>query len=408
MNVTDTDKKIPCPLTMDMVSSKKWHKRPHQLLHQQRLRSFYVDDGLVSVASEEEAIQLANEARQLCSKGGLRLHKFVSNSKEVLESLPKSERASGVIDSNLDFEDQVERALGIVWNVATDAFCIRISLKEKPMTRQGILSIVASLYIPLGFVAPVVLDGKRILQEMCRSGLGWDDPVPENLESRWDQWCKEIPQLEELRIPRCYHPAEFGYQVTVQLHHFLDASKSGDGQCSYLRLINQKGEVHCCLIFGKSRVAPTKVVTIPRLELTAAVVSAKVHSMLKEELEYHDAKDFFWIDSQVVLGYIHNDARKFHRFVANRVQLIRDRTSPDQWHYVSTDQNPADHASRGLSASQLCSANWFKGPSFLWEDFAVGSISPTLAVGDPEVRAINLSTITHPEPLSPISPHQNL
>nr|XP_054749454.1 uncharacterized protein LOC129254932 [Lytechinus pictus] len=85
-------------------------------------RSFYVDDGLVSVSSEEEAIQLANEARQLCSKGGLRLHKFVSNSKAVLESLPKSERASDVTDSNLDFEDQVERALGIVWNVATDAF----------------------------------------------------------------------------------------------------------------------------------------------------------------------------------------------------------------------------------------------------------------------------------------------
>eukprot|EP00057_Strongylocentrotus_purpuratus_P017851 XP_011672325.1 PREDICTED: uncharacterized protein LOC105442158 [Strongylocentrotus purpuratus] len=142
-------------------------------------RSFYVDDGLVSVSSEEEAIQLANEARQLCSKGGLRLHKFVSNSKAVLESLPKSERASGVTDSNLDFEDQVERALGIVWNVATDAFCFRISLKEKPMTRRGILSIVASLYDPLGFVAPVVLDGKRILQEMCRSGLGWDDPVPD-------------------------------------------------------------------------------------------------------------------------------------------------------------------------------------------------------------------------------------
>ncbi|XP_063955602.1 uncharacterized protein LOC135154201 [Lytechinus pictus] len=367
-------------------------------------RSFYVDDGLVSVSSEEEAIQLANEARQLCSKGGLRLHKFVSNSKAVLESLPKSERASDVTDSNLDFEDQVERALGIVWNVATDAFCLRISLKEKPMTRRGILSIVASLYDPLGFVAPVVLDGKRILQEMCRSGLGWDDPVSENLQSRWEQWCKEIPQLEELRIPRCYHPAEFGDPVTVQLHHFSDASKSGYGQCSYLRLVNQKGEVHCCLIFGKSRVAPTKVVTIPRLELTAAVVSAKVHSMLKEELEYHDAEDFFWTDSQVVLGYIHNDARRFHTFVANRVQLIRDRTSPDQWHYVSTDQNPADHASRGLSVSQLGSTNWFQGPSFLWEkDFAVGSISPTLAVGDPEVRATNLSTTTHSEPLNLLS-----
>nr|XP_054758645.1 uncharacterized protein LOC129264731 [Lytechinus pictus] len=151
------------------------------------------------------------------------------------------------------------------------------------------------------------------------------------------------------------------------------------------------------------KVAPTKVVKIPRLELTAAVVSAKVHSMLKEELEYHDAEDFFWTDSQVVLGYIHNDARRFHTFVANRVQLIRDRTSPDQWHYVSTDQNPADHASRGLSVSQLGSTNWFQGPSFLWEkDFAVGSISP-LAVGDPEVRATNLSTTTHSEPLNLLS-----
>nr|XP_054757838.1 uncharacterized protein LOC129263947 [Lytechinus pictus] len=358
-------------------------------------RNFYVDDGITSVPETEDAIRLVREAVSLCKKGGIRLHKFVSNSKKVIESIPESERASGISGQDLSFEDSFERALGIWWNVGNDHLCFKISLKDQPSTRRGILSTVASLYDPLGFVAPVVLKGKRILQEMCRSGIGWDDPIPETLQPAWNSWIAELPKLEKLQIPRCHHPPEFGPVSVVQLHHFSDASTSGYGQCSYVRLVNNKGEVHCCLIYAKARVAPTKVVTIPRLELTAAVVSAKVSTMLKNELELQGVQEFFWTDSRVVLGYINNEARRFHTFVANRVQLIRDRTPQEQWHYIPTEENPADHASRGMGPEELVNSNqWMKGPDFLWEQnlsFKV-DVPHQLKHGDPEVRVTTFST----------------
>ncbi|XP_072166920.1 uncharacterized protein [Diadema setosum] len=216
-----------------------------------------------------------------------------------------------------------------MWNITADVFFFQITLKDRPTTRRGILSTVASLYDPLGLVSSVILNGKRILQEMCRRGVGWDDTLPDHLKPAWEQWCRELPLLQELKIPRCHHPMNFGEPVTVQLHHFSDASMLGYGQCSYVRLVNQEGRAHCTLIFAKSRVAPTKVITVPRLELTAAVVSANVGARLREELEYQEVQEFYWTDSQVVLGYINNEARKFHTFVANRVQQIRERTSSD-------------------------------------------------------------------------------
>ena len=113
-------------------------------------------------------------------------------------------------------------------------------------------------------------------------------------------------------------------------------------------MINENGDVHCCLIFGKSRVAPVKYVSIPRLELTAATLSVKISDMLRRELDIPVAAEEFWTGSQVVLSYISNEPRRFKTFVANRVQFIREITKVQQWYYVSFQSNPADSASRGL------------------------------------------------------------
>lgn len=118
---------------------------------------------------------------------------------------------------------------------------------------------------------------------------------------------------------------------------------------------------------GKSRVSPTKVTTIPRLELSAAVVAVQTSDKLQKELDIQDLQEFFWTDSTVVLGYINNDARRFQVFVANRIQRIKLSTKPEQWAYVASENNPADHASRGLTAQQLRNSNWFRGPKFLWQ-----------------------------------------
>jgi len=125
--------------------------------------------------------------------------------------------------------------------------------------------------------------------------------------------------------------------------------------------------VNVSLVTGKSRVAPSKITAIPRLELTAAVVSAKVGTMLQDELNYANLKQYFWTDSKAVLGYINNDAKRFHTFVTNRVQMIRSNTNTKEWRYVDTKNNSADHTSRGLSAEELMKSNWFCGPAFLWE-----------------------------------------
>lgn len=199
-----------------------------------------------------------------------------------------------------------------------------------------------------------------------------------------------------MEIKRDFLPSNFGEAIMYELHHFADASVTGYGECTYLRAINKSNKVHCCLVMGKARVSPTKVTTIPRLELTAGVVAVQTSDMLRNELEIQDLKEFFWTDSTVVLGYINNDARRFHVFVANRIQRIRSSTKPEQWAYVASENNPADHASRGLTAEQLKTSNCFTGPKFLWQtelperECKLGEIKED----DPEIRKVVFNTAT--------------
>ena len=329
--------------------------------------NFYVDDGLKSVASVSEATSLIKNTKSICARGGMRLHKFISNSKEVIVKIAPEDRAKGVKDLDLHSGIlPIERALGVQWCVESDTFQFRIVLQDKPLTRRGILSTISSVYDPLGFLAPVTLTGRQILQSLCRDRSDWDDPVPASLRSKWERWRSSLQHLEKLKIQRYYKPHTFGELTSVQLHHFSDASDHGYGQCSYLRLTDDTGQVHCSFVMGKARVTPLRPVTIPRLELTAVLLSARVSASLREELEYDQITKVFYTDSQVVLGYIKNDARRFHVFVANRVQQIRENSTPDQWKYIETNENPADESSRGLSPQYLVNnSRWLRGPPFL-------------------------------------------
>lgn len=355
-------------------------------------RNFYVDDGLVSVMSEAEAIKLVKEARELCSTGKLRLHKFVSNSENVIKSLPREECAESIKDLDLALgEPLMERALGVQWCISADEFQFRITVKEHPMTRRGILRTIASVYDPLGFVAPFILRGKQILQQLCQEKVGWDEPLSDDLSTQCESWLLDLQNLSKVKVQRHVLPANTDI-AQCELHHFSDASVTGYGECSYLRTVTSKGDVHCALVLGKARVAPTKVTTVPRLELTAAVVAARTSAMLRNELEISDLEEHFWTDSKVVLGYVNNDAKRFHVFVANRIQRIRSLTDPRQWHHVPSESNPADHASRGLTVQQLLNSNWFKGPEFLWqselpvENGKFTEVKPN----DPELKTVHV------------------
>ncbi|XP_041472758.1 uncharacterized protein LOC121422022 [Lytechinus variegatus] len=317
-------------------------------------KEFYVDDGLKSVSTSEEAVALLKSAQGICEKAGLRLHKIMSDKKEVLQKFATDDMSKGLADLNLDVDPPpLERALGVVWCVESDSLQFRIELHDRPLTRRGVLSTVCSIYDPYGFASPVTLRGKQILQSLCRSEIDWDSPIPEDIRPLWEKRRMEISELENLKIPRCYKPKNFGSVKHAELHHFSDASQNGYGQCSYLRLVNEEGELSCSLVIAKSRVTPLKHQTIPRLELAAAVISTKMSAFLRKELTYHEIREYFWTDSKIMLGYISNESRRFHVYVANRVQQIRNVSDPASWYYVDTSTNPADDAARGLTAKDL-------------------------------------------------------
>ncbi|XP_067023705.1 uncharacterized protein [Acropora muricata] len=254
--------------------------------------NFYVDDGLKSVPTVREATKLIKNSTKMCMKGGFRLHKFTSNSKEVVESTPVESRAKEITELDLNHDLlPPERVLGIEWNIENDAFKFRITLKDKPLTRRGILSTVSSIYDPLGFAAPFLLRGKRILQLLCRESIGWDVAIPDELRIQWEMWRNELPLLKMMEVSRCFKLKETENLKKAELHHFSDASTEGYGQCSYLRLVDTRNRVNSLLVMGKARVTPLKPITVPRLELTAAVVSVRVSEMLRRELSWRNSEN---------------------------------------------------------------------------------------------------------------------
>ena len=197
--------------------------------------------------------------------------------------------------------------------------------------RRGILSTVSSICDLLGFAAPFLLRGKRILQLLGKESIGWDDTIPDKLCEQWEMWRNELPLPEMMEVPRCFKLKEMVNLEKIELHHFSDASTEGYDQCSYLRLVDTRNRVNCSLVMGKARVTPLKPVTTPCLELSAPLVSVRVSEMLSLELRYDKVEEAFWTNSRVVQANIHNDARRFHTFVANRVQQIREHTVLEQW-----------------------------------------------------------------------------
>ena len=329
--------------------------------------NFYVDDGLDGMPTVAEAIDLALEARQLCSKGKFNLHKFASNKREVLEALPVETRAKDIQQIDLSRDAlPLERTLGILWCAQGDCFKFKVELPDKPVTRRGILSSVSSIYDPLGILAPFKLTGKKILQDICIQGTDWDEPLSQEIEMRWAKWRNDLQEIAKIKIDQCYKPEGFDPVLKYELHHFSDASLSGYGQCSYMNMFNDKDQVATSLVMAKARVTPAKPFTIPRMDLTACVTSVNVGRFLETELKIDEIKHHYYSDSKVALGYIQNDSKRFHMYVANRVQTIRDKSNPTDWYYIETEQNPADLASRGVPATQLVNNDfWFKGPEFL-------------------------------------------
>ena len=144
---------------------------------------------------------------------------------------------------------------------------------------------------------------------------------------KWEAWKRELYDLEKLSLGSCIKPSNFRKIVNISLHNFSDASEIGYGECSYLRVVDENENIYCSLIMGKERVDPKKLVSIPRLELVAAVLSVKISNMIKKELQLQELDEYFWTDSRVVLGYIANDTKAFKTFVVKRVYMIQENSN---------------------------------------------------------------------------------
>ena len=283
-------------------------------------RNFYVDDGLALRPTTKEAIDLVTATQAMLATANLKLHKVVSNSVEVMEALPAEDRGKGVRDLDLRHDSlPAQRSLGIYWNLEEDTFTFKVCLPEKPFTRRGVLSIVNSIYDPLGLAVPVLLEGKLLLQQLVLLGkknnkekpLAWDDLPPETLLSQWQRWRNSLPHLEKVSVPHCYHPTGFGKTIRREIHTFSDASKDAIGASIYLRLFNDEGEICTALLFGQSKVAPAQTASIPRLELCAAVLASQAVHKIEKEIDMEIDEITFYTDSKVVLGYIQNESRRF-------------------------------------------------------------------------------------------------
>ena len=323
----------------------------------------------------------------------------MSNSVAVMEAFPTEDLAKDIRSLDLRHDElPAQRSLGVFWDLHRDVFTYRVLLPNRPFTRRGVLALVNSIYDPLSLAAPVLLEGRLLLQELVAMGkkitatepLGWDDPLPEQPANRWQCWRDTLPDLKNVSVQRCYHPKGFGPVTRAEIHAFSDASQRAIGAAVYLRLFNVRNEIAVSLVFGQTRVAPINPVSIPRLELCGAVLAVQAADKVVKELDVTVAEVVFYTDSKVVLGYIRNESRRFYVYVANRVETIRRISTPDQWRYIESHKNPADTVTRGLQAKDLAESDWLNGPEFLkcttGDAPAPDAEQLTPSVDDPEVR----------------------
>ncbi|XP_065192504.1 uncharacterized protein LOC135823588 [Sycon ciliatum] len=345
------------------ANSSKWPQAAETVL-----QSTYMDDSLDSAPSVADAISLYRQLSDLWSDTGMVARKWISNSKEVLEQIPATDRALQVDLSKSDLPSV--KTLGVQYDATSDAFSFKLSpLPETfQFTKRNVLKRVATIFDPLGLLAPLTIRAKMLLQDMWADGVAWDDPLDPQLCQAVRQWFEELPLLASVAIPRCLQPPDQPVASNVQCHIFADASEKAYGAVAYYRVQGSTEEVTSRLIAAKSRVAPLSTTSIPRLELQAAVIATQLARQIANALALLKSALVFWTDSMNVLYWIRGQSKRYKTFVANRVSEIQGFSEPAQWHHVPTEQNPANKISRGCSVQQVDDSMWWNGPSYLLQD----------------------------------------
>lgn len=333
--------------------------------------SIYVDDCLTGADTVDEALQLQQELHALFDEAKLLLRKWNSSHFSVLEHVPACLRESHFTQT-MPEAVEYSKTLGIEWNSRKDTFRLTISKLPDPVpttiTKRMLTSDIAKTFDVLGWVSPTTIKAKILLQKLWECGTGWDDDIPGGVFDTWRRWKSELQELSNKHFPRCYYPRDTRRDQT-QLHGFCDASEDAFAAVVYLRTVDDNGSAHVSLVISKTRVAPLKRLTIPRLELCGAHLLSQVLFHTMNVLDVPLSRVHAWTDSTVVLSWLSGDPRRFKAYVGNRVTRIAELIPSDRWSHVSGLDNPADCASRGLFPSELLEHGlWWNGPSWLLTD----------------------------------------
>ena len=376
----------------------------------------YVDDLLTGVDTFVDALALRDEIDSLLKRGNLNLRQWASNDLNLLEGLPSS-HVNMKLQSK---EDNTIKTLGIHWNSEQDSIIYTVHptpLKGR-VTKRIILSDIARVFDPLGLLGPVITHAKLIMQRLWLEKLDWDDAIPLSIYTEWLNYTSQLHKINNLSFNRRIKASE---TQDLQLHGFCDASEKAYGACIYVRSKDSRGVITSIILCAKSRVAPVKTeristhsvsddprehtlrVTIPRLELCAAQLLAKLYTTVRQATRLSPSKIVFWSDSTIALHWIKTQPHRLLPFVANRVTDIQTLTDAGDWRHVRSDDNPADLISRGQTPAEFISASiWKHGPHWLTED---ESNWPSLRIPSlesmPELRKVKcLTTLLQSEILT--------
>ena len=346
------------------------------------LYAFYVDDLLASYPTVEKARQMRIHLQEALQRGGFELCKWKSTHTGVLDA---KDEADGVKPSEAKAVDgmqdtvSTDKVLGVSYSFATDNFSIRIGekAKHKATTRRQMLSLVASVFDPLGLVAPALLKGKILLQRATAAGTGWDEPVPDDIAQEFETWRSTLEALTKHHVPR-WLASPATTDGPVELHLFSDASVEAYGIAAYTRFASpESDEVAVRLVFSRAHVVPLDMArravkdqenhlgSIPRLELTAARLAAVVREMIIHESNLTFSRIVMWTDSTCVIKWVRDLKTRFTTFIRNRLVKILELTDVKDWRYVATQDNPADDCSRGLEPTDAKWDRFLNGPAFL-------------------------------------------
>ena len=325
------------------------------------LSDLYVDDLVSGCDTVEEACTFASESIRLLRKAGMSLEKWRSNAVgfAVEGQFPE---ANGSILS----------VLGISWNLETDVLGLALNRSTlvipEYLTKRTLLKIIAGIYDPLGFISPFVLVAKLLFQRCWVLGFQWDERLSDDMFDQFREWLNEFNSVE-FGLERSFFAINFSSLIgsdALQVHIFCDASEKAYGAVAYFRAVMPSGEVLVRFVYARVKSAPVKTVTLPRLELMAALLGARLNKFLRATFaELGSVPFFMWSDSTITLSWISTLPATLKTFVANRVVEIQSLTSASQWRHCSTDQNVADVLSRGCLLSSLLRSDWHNGPLWL-------------------------------------------